>query len=53
MQIRGLGGEHRDDLVQIPVGGGPRDAVIAGHRISVVRSRNHRRPSTACQKQEP
>jgi hypothetical protein len=29
-----LRGEHRDDLVHIPVGSGPRDAVVAGQRIA-------------------
>ncbi len=32
-QLGGLVCEHRDDLVQVPVGGGPRDAVIAGERV--------------------
>ena len=32
-QLRGLFGEHRDDLVQVAVGGGPGDAVVAGQRI--------------------
>src|SRR5215467_7136872 len=30
VQVRGLFGEHRDHFVHIPVGGGPRDAVITG-----------------------
>jgi hypothetical protein len=32
-QAWGLSGEHRDDLLQVPVGGGPRDAVIAGQGV--------------------
>jgi Prokaryotic E2 family E len=32
-QVRGLAGEDLDDLVQVPVGGGPRDAVIAGQGV--------------------
>jgi hypothetical protein len=32
-QIRGLGGEHRDNLLQVPVGGGSRDAMVTGQRI--------------------
>ena len=32
-QVRGLLGQHRDDLVQVAVGGGPGDAVVAGQRI--------------------
>src|SRR5207245_4004969 len=32
-QVGGLAGEHRNHLVQVPVGGGPRDAVIAGQRL--------------------
>ena len=32
-QVRGLVGQHCDDLVQVAVGGGPRDAVAAGQRI--------------------
>jgi hypothetical protein len=33
VQIRCLLGEHGDHLVQVPVGGGPRDAMIAGERV--------------------
>ena len=33
VQIWRLPGEHRDDLVQVPVGGGPRDAMVAGQRV--------------------
>jgi hypothetical protein len=34
MQVRGLFGQHGDDLVEIPVSGGSRDAVVTGQRIS-------------------
>jgi hypothetical protein len=50
-QIRGLLGEHRDDLAEVPVDGSARDAVIADQRVGAVRSRNQRSPGTACQKQ--
>jgi hypothetical protein len=33
-QVRSLSGEHGDHLVQVTVGGGPRDAVIPGQRVS-------------------
>ena len=33
VQVRCLGGEYGDDLVQVPVGSGPGDAMIAGQRI--------------------
>jgi hypothetical protein len=33
VQVRGLAGEHRDHLVQVPVGGGPRDRMVTGQRI--------------------
>jgi len=32
-QVRGLARERGDDLVPVPVSGGPRDAVIAGQRL--------------------
>ena len=32
-QVRGLLCQHRDDLVQVAVGGGPRDAVVTGQRV--------------------
>ena len=32
-QPGGLAGEHGDDLVQVAVGGGPRDAMVAGESI--------------------
>jgi pyruvate/2-oxoglutarate dehydrogenase complex dihydrolipoamide acyltransferase (E2) component len=32
-QVRRLAREHGDDLVEVAVGGGPRDAVVAGQRI--------------------
>jgi hypothetical protein len=33
VQIWRLPGKHRDDLVQVPVGSGPRDAMVAGQRV--------------------
>jgi hypothetical protein len=33
-QLRGLLGEHVDDLVAVAVGGGPGDTVVAGQRIA-------------------
>jgi hypothetical protein len=37
-QAGGLAGENLDDLVQVPVGGGPRDGVVAdqGVRASAI-----------------
>ena len=32
-QVRCLGRQHRDDLAEVAVGGGPGDAMIAGQRI--------------------
>jgi hypothetical protein len=32
-QLRGLIGEHLDDLVPVAVGGGPRDAMVAGQGL--------------------
>src|SRR5215470_3362516 len=32
-QVRGLLGQHGDDLIEVPVGGGPGDAVVAGQRV--------------------
>ena len=48
-QVRGLGREHLDDLVQVPVGGGPGDAVITGQRaragaVAEPAQRQHRLP---------
>src|SRR5436189_668347 len=48
-QAGGLAGENLDDLVQVPVGGGPRDAVVAGQgvRASAIAEpaqRQHRLP---------
>jgi hypothetical protein len=50
-QVRGPGREHPGDLVQVPAGGGPGDAVVAASVSGLARSRNQRSPSTACQKQ--
>jgi len=50
-QVRGLGGGHVDHLIPVPVGGGPGSPMVAGHASGLVRSRNQRRPSTACRKQ--
>jgi hypothetical protein len=33
VQVRGLAGEDLDDLVQVPAGGGPGDAVITGQCV--------------------
>lgn len=38
-QVRCLLGQHRDDLVRVPVGGGPGDAVIAGQGVGGGRGR--------------
>ena len=48
-QLRSLGDEHRDDLVQVAVGGRPGDAMVTGQRISGVQSRSHRSPTIARQ----
>jgi hypothetical protein len=51
VQVRGLVGEHTDDLIDISVCGGPGDAVVAAQRSDVGFCRNHRKPSTAWRKQ--
>jgi len=33
VQSGSLIGEHRDHLVQVPAGGGPRHAVVTGQRV--------------------
>ena len=50
-QVRGLIGQHRDDLVEVAVGGGPRDAVIAGQRIGGGPVAEPPQPQHACQQQ--
>jgi hypothetical protein len=51
-QLGGLFGQHDDDLIEVAVGGGPGDAVIAGQRlgggaVAEPPQAQHRLPKTA------
>ena len=50
-QPGGLRCQHVDDLIEVAVGGGPRNAVVTGQRIGGGAVAEPAQPSTACQKQ--
>ena len=51
MQVRGLLGEHRDDLVEVAIGHRVGHAMVASRGGGIGAVANQRSPSAACQKQ--
>jgi hypothetical protein len=51
VQARGPGGQDLGPLIDVPVGGGTGDAVVAAELVDAVRSRNRRRTRIACSRQ--